>query len=83
MSGQINISFGALAPTIAEQLEKQNVGVEPERLEHFQKDADAISRLHVRGLIPDSVAKNIREKLMKKIAFAAYRTLEHNEQETE
>lgn len=79
MSGRIELSFGVLSPKIAEQLATQNAGIEPDRLEHFQKDADAISRLHVRGLLPDSTAKNIREKLMKKISFAAYPIKENPE----
>lgn len=83
MSRQLNLSFGVLSPKIAEQLTAQSVGIESERLGHFQKDADAVSRLHVRGLIPDSTAKTIREKLMKKISFAAYPVPQANTEEAQ
>ena len=54
------ILLGALAPDIAEQ-----GFLDPDG--QFQRDADAISRLYVRSLLPESVVKKARDKLVKKI----------------
>ena len=56
------IEFGALAPSLAAQLDRR-----PKEVEMWQKDADAITRLLVRGLIPDTVGRKARVKLLKVI----------------
>ena len=60
---KISISFGALAPSLAEQLDRT-----PRSVESWQKDADAIARLLVRGLLPESQGRTVRQKLLKRIA---------------
>jgi hypothetical protein len=68
MSKMLEIDFGALALPLAEQLAAQGlVYKDAAKLAHFQADAEAIVRLHMRGYIADSVAMNCRKKLMKKM----------------
>ena len=56
---RIPIEFGALAQSISTQL-----GIKAVPLDN---DADAITRLHVRGLLTDSETDKARKRLMKKI----------------
>lgn len=62
---EIGIHFGALAPSLAEQLKDYEINEDD--LKHFQLDADAITRLVCRSLIPDSIAVKARQRLLKKI----------------
>lgn len=66
----VALHFGAMAPSISEQLEGQGLTAEPADLLHWQKDADAITRLTVRQMLPESQAHAARKRLMKKIAKA-------------
>lgn len=66
-SKEFNLSFGALSEPLKKQLAEQGLRMKSKYLQHFQKDADALSRLHIRGLIPDSEVRKIRQKLMKSI----------------
>lgn len=64
------LNFGALCHPIAKQLKDQgvrmNVGIRGSAT-IWQKDADAITRLAVRQLLPDAAARSARKKLLKKI----------------
>jgi hypothetical protein len=53
------ISFGALAPKLSEQI--------PALPPEYDDDADAITRLHCRGLLLDAETRRARGRLMKKI----------------
>lgn len=64
----ISLHFGALAPTLKEQL-KEHV-IDDTDLKHFQRDADAITRLAVRGLITDSTKMRAHKVLMRNIVRA-------------
>ena len=68
MSIPKQIHFGAFAPKLSEQGFADLI--DANKLEHLQKDADAISRLSVRGIIPDSVVGKARERLGKTIFSA-------------
>jgi len=59
------IHFGALVEPLAIQL-KDVIQYLP-NIEHFQKDADAIVRLNLRGYISSSAAQTMRKQLVKKI----------------
>ena len=63
----LGLHFGALVPNIGQQL--FDVGIVPNgaSLKHWQKDADAIVRLNIRGLLTDSAVHVARQKLMKQI----------------
>lgn len=67
--GVLYIGFGALAEPIIEQLRRQgfvaHYGVQADT---WQKDADAITRLAVRGLISETTASSARRRLTKTIS---------------
>jgi hypothetical protein len=62
---EIEIHFGALTPPLSEQL--SNFKIDEKNLAHYQRDADAITRLSVRGLITDSMKGQTYKKLLKNI----------------
>ncbi len=64
---EFHFDFGALAPALEEQAAAQGFQF-AEAPDHLQKDADAIARLQIRGLIPDSTAHKARERLMRNAA---------------
>lgn len=67
MSINVKLAFGAMSPKISEQLDKQGFLYQEEDISHFQKDADAIVRLRVRGLLPEGQIEKCHQKLVKKI----------------
>lgn len=67
----ISIRFGAFCEPIKEQLHKAGLGMDTEKLEHFQKDADALVRLSLRDIIPFSACDKARQRLLNKIAKEA------------
>lgn len=65
---RLKIRLGALAPKLYQQLNDAGIdGYNIEHIDRFQKDADAISRLSVKGFISESVAGKARARLMKNI----------------
>lgn len=66
-TGQLEIYFGALAPKVSEQIKAQGFSAEPDILEHWDKDAYAITRLHVRGCLSDAEVHKARRRLMRSI----------------
>ena len=64
----VELRMGALSPSIAEQLQSQGLGADEGTLAHWQKDADAIVRLAVRGLISPGESSRARKKLVKNVA---------------
>jgi hypothetical protein len=65
---EAKFTLGGFGPKLSDQ------GLEPylsaEDIAHFDRDDEAISRLHVRGLIPYSVHVKARQKLAAKIRAA-------------
>ena len=65
------IEFGAFAPPLREQLIAAGYTTKDVKaskdLTHCQFDADAVSRLSVRGIITQSSADSARKKIVKKI----------------
>lgn len=59
----VEVRFGALAPSLAQQLDRK-----PSDVELWQRDADAITRLRLRGLISERVARDARKRLLSVIA---------------
>jgi hypothetical protein len=55
----MKIAFGAMCPKLSEQID----GLP----EEFDRDADAITRLIIRGFLSESVATSCRKKLVKNI----------------
>ena len=58
----MGIYFGAMSDPI-----KKQIGFDSVDVKHIQKDADAVTRLVIRGIITDSQANQARTKLAKRI----------------
>mgnify|MGYP001582550218 CR=1 FL=1 len=63
----LQLDFGAMAPKIAEQITAAGLTANPAEIAHCQKDADALTRLIVRGLLSESTIRNGRKRLMEYI----------------
>ena len=64
----MDIVFGAVSDPLHDQLSAQGLRVDNmAALLHLEADAKAVTRLNVRGMIPDSVAHAARKKIMKAI----------------
>ena len=66
--GLHQIAFGALSDPLRVQLSAAGVKAPPRLVRRWQKDADAITRLAVRGLIAPSVTDRARGRLAEKMA---------------
>lgn len=66
MAKTITIEFGALCDPIKKQLQDQGVS-EMTGIDLLQSRADAISQLHIAGLLSDSEARRARNRLMKNL----------------
>jgi hypothetical protein len=63
-----NIKFGALAPKLRAQLREQKLRVkDADKLAHLQRDADAVSRLLIRGLITEGMAHLARKQIVDQL----------------
>lgn len=62
------LHLGAFCDPIIKQIVEQGFSLKENEAEHFQKDADAITRLSVRGLVTMSSVKSARRKLVNIIA---------------
>ena len=63
----LEISFGALSPSIGEQLRSQGLTATKDDVTHWESDRKALTRLRVRGLLPDATAKQAERRLFKRI----------------
>jgi hypothetical protein len=59
----IHVVLGATAPLLAKQL-----GLSVREVKHWQLDADAITRLAVRGMLSEAERHRARRRLVKQIA---------------
>ena len=66
---EFGISFGALCPTLYEQLRGQHLPI-PKNIDALQAVVDAETTLRVHGCLTDSETKFVRKRLMKKITEA-------------
>ena len=64
---KVEIVFGALAESIEEQLHVQRVRFDTKAARHWTRDAQAIDRLRIRGLLTDSVTRGLRRRLLRDI----------------
>lgn len=61
----ISIAVGALAPDVNEQLDE--LGFMVDGAENYQENLNAVTRLLLNGYIPESVAKEARRKIIRKV----------------
>lgn len=64
----LSLVFGASAPSIAEQLRRQGLLASDGAVTLWQRDADAITRLAIRQLLPDAAIRTARKNLLKRVA---------------
>jgi len=63
--GKVTLAVGALVDDLEKQLD--SFGYELPNPEVYQKDLDAVTRLYIRGFIPQSVAEKSRNKIIKEV----------------
>ena len=68
-NGVAGLHFGALAPSLEEQLQEQDLGVKDCRL--YQLSADAATRLHLAGLLTDAETTRVLRRLTRMVEKAA------------
>lgn len=61
------IEFGALSKPISEQLSEQGHAFDAEAIAHLERDAEAVSRLKVRGVVPHAAGNRAYDKLAKRV----------------
>jgi len=64
---KLKLEFGAMAPLLETQLGHQGLRITAGPLRHLQKDADALARLSVRGVLSEKETTYARGRLMKTI----------------
>lgn len=65
---KLSLSFGAIVPSIYEQLIAAGFKVTRSETDPFQHDTEAISRLTVRGIITQKDSDKAYQRLIKSIA---------------
>jgi hypothetical protein len=65
---EFRLAYGWAADPIKDQIEAFGpTDVDPDMIEHWQKDADAILRCAMRSLIPDGQIMKARNKLAREV----------------
>lgn len=65
---EFQLAYGWSADPIKDQIEAFGpTDVDPDMIEHWQKDADAILRCAMRSLIPDGQIMKARNKLAREV----------------
>jgi hypothetical protein len=61
------LHFGALAPKLGYQIATQGFQFVRINVRHAQRDADAVTRLLVRGLISERAGETARQKILRDV----------------
>jgi hypothetical protein len=67
----LRLAFGALCAPLKEQLQSQGIKLPADFVKKQQGDADALVRLLISGILPDSAIAKGRKAILKKIQKAA------------
>ena len=70
----IAIKFGAMALPIRKQLGAAGFAIGADEAHQLQQDADAVTRLCIRGVLSDSAASSARKRIIRRIAAFARRS---------
>jgi len=62
---EVKLAVGAMAESIEKQL--AYFGIEIKNADFYQEDLDSVTRLLIRGFIPQSVADKARNKIIKEV----------------
>ncbi len=68
----LQLSTGALVPSIKTQLEDQGLQVKPSEAMHFQRIADNITFLSVHGILTPAASAAARRRMVKKLARSCF-----------
>lgn len=63
----LQLIFGVSADPIRKQLRAQGYPLPPNVVEPFERDAEALLRLGLRSLLPHSVVRTARQRLLNKV----------------
>lgn len=63
---ELRIGFGALDPSIREQLIEQGFPL-PEDIDHVDRDVEALNRLRIRKVFTGAEARKGEERIFKKL----------------
>lgn len=74
MDKRIEIDFGVAVPRISEQLSAQGIRYDSRACIQWQRDAEALLRLYIRGMLPAGEMVKARRRIMRRIV----RELESN-----
>lgn len=66
-TAQFGLTFGALCPSIAEQLQEQGLTLDSKKATAFQKDMEYIVWLSIRGLLTSTERNRAEKRLFKEI----------------
>jgi hypothetical protein len=64
---KLRIAFGAMSKPLHEQISEHGIPIKEGEMAHYQKDAEAITRLRIRGMLSDKEVGNTQIRLMKSI----------------
>ena len=64
---KLELTFGAMVPSLEQQLGYQGIKAKHGLVLHWQRDADAIARLSCRGFLSDGETRQARRRLLKAI----------------
>lgn len=67
MNQKISIGFGFVSPPLCDQLNKHQLFFDETTIKHFELDRDALNRMRMRELIPESQTRKAYEKLSERI----------------
>jgi hypothetical protein len=69
------LHFGALVKPLQQQLKEQGFKVDPNFVKNQQKNADAIVRLRIAGLLNEAAVKSARKKILAMFEHEIERSL--------
>lgn len=64
---ECSLVYGAVVDSIEKQLTDQGLKFDKETIEHFDRDAEALARCYIRGLITTGQKKGAQARLHSKI----------------
>jgi hypothetical protein len=68
LSKYLELVFGALAPTLAEQLTEQGLKFDHDKIGRLDRNARGITYCVIDGVMTDSEAKRCRQRIIRRVA---------------
>ena len=67
LEDQVGLRFGALSPSLQEQLDEQGIAYDPEQVAQWEDWASAIVSMTIWGIITMAEKQRIQKRLFKRI----------------